>query len=450
MVLAQRQKEELNRAIADYLFANGYVKALNAFREESQLAGENDRKYDGLLEKKWTSVIRLQKKVMDLEAKLNEAEKEFQSMQNAIGFGVAGAAPGSGLSDRSDRRDVDAIPRPPAKFTLTGHRSPITRVLFHPHYNVFVSASEDASIKVWDYETGEFEHTLKGHTDSVQDVAFDPSGKFLASCSADMQVKLWDFTIYQCIKTLTGHDHNVSSVAFLPSGDFLVSASRDKTIKMWEVSTGYCTKTFIGHTEWIRSVRPSPEGNLLASCSNDHTIRIWSVESRECQVVLRGHEHVVECIAWASHPQSILAINSSASEGGDSTNFTNDGFINATTNGISTDLNSLPSSMNSSLLLVSGSRDRTIRFWDVNIGICLFVLIGHDNWVRQLVFHPHGRLLLSASDDKTIRVWDLKNRRCHKTLNAHSHFVTSLDVNRLAPYAITGSVDQTIHIWDCR
>lgn len=85
---------------------------------------------------------------MDLEAKLNEAEKEFQSMQNAVGFGIAGAAPGSGLSDRGDRRDVDAIPRPPAKFTLTGHRSPITRVLFHPHYNVFVSASEDASIKV--------------------------------------------------------------------------------------------------------------------------------------------------------------------------------------------------------------------------------------------------------------------------------------------------------------
>nr|CAH8848240.1 unnamed protein product [Trichobilharzia regenti] len=451
MVLAQRQKEELNRAIADYLFSNGYNKALDAFREESHLAGENDKKYDGLLEKKWTSVIRLQKKVMDLEAKLNEAEKEFQLMQSSIGFGIAGAAPGSGLADRGDRRDVDAIPRPPAKFTLTGHRSPITRVLFHPHYNVFVSASEDASIKVWDYETGEFEHTLKGHTDSVQDVAFDPTGKLLASCSADMQVKLWDFTMYQCIKTLSGHDHNVSSVAFLPSGDFLVSASRDKTIKMWEVSTGYCIKTFTGHTEWIRSVRPSPEGNLLASCSNDQTIRVWSVESRDCQVILRGHEHVVECIAWASHPQSILAITTSTSGSGDSADATTEGLVmSSATNGISNDSHSSPPSMTAALLLVSGSRDRTIRFWDVNTGVCLFVLIGHDNWVRQLVFHPHGRLLLSASDDKTIRVWDLKNRRCHKTLNAHSHFVTSLDINRLAPFAVTGSVDQTIHIWDCR
>ena len=42
-----------------------------------------------------------------------------------------------------------------------------------------VSGSEDATIKVWDFETGEYERTLKGHTDSVQDIAFDPTGKVL-------------------------------------------------------------------------------------------------------------------------------------------------------------------------------------------------------------------------------------------------------------------------------
>ena len=35
------------------------------------------------------------------------------------------------------------------------------------------------SVKVWDYETGEYERTLKGHTDSVQDMSFDQSGKWL-------------------------------------------------------------------------------------------------------------------------------------------------------------------------------------------------------------------------------------------------------------------------------
>lgn len=46
-------------------------------------------------------------------------------------------------------------------------------------FNLMVSASEDATIKVWDYETGDYERSLKGHTDSVQDIAFDSHGKLL-------------------------------------------------------------------------------------------------------------------------------------------------------------------------------------------------------------------------------------------------------------------------------
>lgn len=52
-----------NKAIADYLSTNGYQDALEAFKKEADMPGEVERKYGGLLEKKWTSVIRLQKKV---------------------------------------------------------------------------------------------------------------------------------------------------------------------------------------------------------------------------------------------------------------------------------------------------------------------------------------------------------------------------------------------------
>ncbi len=101
--------------------------------------------------------------VMDLEAKLSEIEKEY----------VAGAP------TRDKRSPQEWLPRSPEKFTLTGHRSPITRVIFHPVYTLLVSASEDSTIKIWDFETGDYERTLKGHTDSVQDVAFDNAGKTL-------------------------------------------------------------------------------------------------------------------------------------------------------------------------------------------------------------------------------------------------------------------------------
>lgn len=411
MVLSQRQREELNKAIADYLGQNGFYTALEEFKKEAEMPEDIEKKYSGLLEKKWTSVIRLQKKVMDLEAKLSEAEKEITS----------------GGPTRKDRNAADWIPRPPAKFELKRHRSPITRVIFHPHYNYMVSCSEDASIMIWDYECGEYIKSLKGHTDSVQDIAFDHTGKILASCSADLTVKLWDFqdNVWTCMKTLHGHDHNVSSVCFLPSGDFLVSSSRDKTIKMWEVNTGFNTRTYTGHRDWVRMVRVNPDGSLLASCSNDQTVRVWVTATRECKVELREHDHVVECIAWA--PQSARqAINEAAG--------------NEDKRGTSSE----------GPFLISGSRDKTIKVWDVGVHTCLFTLVGHDNWVRGLLFHPQGKYIISVSDDKTLRTWDISNKRNMKTLDAHLHFVTSLDFHRSAPFVITGSVDQFLKVWECR
>lgn len=155
-----------NQAIADYLDSNGYSEALEVFRKEAEVPTEIDRKYRGLLEKKWTSVIRLQKKVMELESKLSETEKELVE----------------GAPTKAKRTPTEWIPRHPEKFKLTGHRATVNRVIFHPIFSVMVSASEDASIKVWDFETGEFERTLKGHTDSVQDIAFDGQGKLLGEC----------------------------------------------------------------------------------------------------------------------------------------------------------------------------------------------------------------------------------------------------------------------------
>ena len=90
--------------------------------------------------------------VNELEAKLSEAEKEYIS----------------GAPTREKRSPSEWIPRPPEKYELSGHRAPVTRVVFHPIFSLMVSASEDATIKIWDFETGDYERTLKGHTDSVQ------------------------------------------------------------------------------------------------------------------------------------------------------------------------------------------------------------------------------------------------------------------------------------------
>ena len=60
------------QAIADYLMSNGYNEALDSFKKEADMPGEVDKKYQGLLEKKWTSVIRLQKKVCEIIVKTSD------------------------------------------------------------------------------------------------------------------------------------------------------------------------------------------------------------------------------------------------------------------------------------------------------------------------------------------------------------------------------------------
>ena len=72
--------------------------------------------------------------------------------------------------------------------------------------------------------------------------------------------------------------------------------------------------------------------------------------------------------------------------------------------------------------------------------------MGHDNWVRSVVFHSSGKYIISSSDDKSIRLWSIQLARSAKTISeAHPHFVTSVDFNTKFPIMASASVDMKVH-----
>jgi len=72
----------------------------------------------------------------------------------------------------------------------------------HPFYNIVASASEDASIRLWDFELGENERTLKSHAGIVTFLAFNSNGNILASSATDLMIKLWNLETFSVAKTL--------------------------------------------------------------------------------------------------------------------------------------------------------------------------------------------------------------------------------------------------------
>lgn len=413
-----------------YLTSVNLPNSAAALREELQIGETFDaatsKRYEGLLEKKWTSVVRLQKKVgpicwisrttrrLIFGSQIMELESRNASLQSEID-----SATPTSLSKRNTD-PTTWLPRSPARHTLQSHREPVTCVAFHPVFSSLASGSEDYTIKIWDWELGELERTVKGHTRPVLDVDFGGprGGTLLASCSSDLTIKLWDPSDeYKNIRTLPGHDHSVSAVRFIPSGaagspssgNLLVSASRDKSLRIWDVSTGYCVKTIRGHADWVRDVSPSFDGRWLVSTGNDQTARIWDASSGEPKATLLGHEHSVECCVFAP-PASYGHLATLAG------------------------MKKPPSASSSAEFVATGGRDKSIRLWDAR-GTLIKTLIGHENWVRGLVFHPGGKYLLSVSDDKTLRCWDLSQEgKMVKTLDeSHGHFVSCI---RWAPGVI--------------
>lgn len=100
--------------------------------------------------------------------------------------------------------------------------------------------------------------------------------------------------------------------------------------------------------------------------------------------------------------------------------------------------------MSDSKTAISGSRDTTLRVWDISTGCCTAILMGHQASVRCLEIH--GDLVVSGSYDTTAKIWSISSGQCLRTLCGHFSqiYAIAFDGVRVA----TGSLDTSVRIWD--
>ena len=98
--------------------------------------------------------------------------------------------------------------------------------------------------------------------------------------------------------------------------------------------------------------------------------------------------------------------------------------------------------------LASGSKDKTIKLWDLATGEEQATLEGHTDDVYSVAYSPDGKILASCSKDATIKLWDAKTRTGKGTLKGHGGGVSCLAFSPDKTTLASGSADQTIKLTD--
>ncbi|XP_064829017.1 WD repeat and SOCS box-containing protein 2 [Oncorhynchus masou masou] len=108
----------------------------------------------------------------------------------------------------------------------------------------------------------------------------------------------------------------------------------------------------------------------------------------------------------------------------------------------------------SRLLLATGLENGVIKIWDVETGQPRFDLKGHEGIARDLVFTPNEKLtLVSSSRDKTLRIWDLtqKGEKEPHVLSGHKDWVSCCSVSPdCSMIASVGRFDRMVCLWSLR
>ncbi len=303
--------------------------------------------------------------------------------------------------------------------TLAGHIKGINCIALKPQNKnssqSLIASGSKGEIKLWDLKTGDLIATLSEYpwvrtviVDEINDLAFSPDGQTLASGGADSTIKMWHLGAKDLIDIMHKHNGMVRCIGFTPDGRMLATGGDDRKIQFWDMTERQVIMTLSLEDTAAHSLIFSQDAKTLVTGSY-RKIKVWNISTKEelscvdveLQHSLIGHSHIVSSLALSKDRK----------------------------------------------ILVSGSKDKTIKIWHLKTGELISTLKGHKDGVCAVALSKNEQIIASGSADKTIKLWHLETGELLSTFTGHSDTVTALTFTEKGNILVSGSLDKTVKIW---
>lgn len=248
------------------------------------------------------------------------------------------------------------------------------------------------------------------HTSRIYAVRASPN--YIVSASADGSVRIWSKRLRSlALPPLLGHERAVLAIEVSEPLDIIFSSDSGGNILLWRLSDGKLLQSVQAHEDSV--LKLAWDGRYVVSASRDCTAKIWKFGAVGSAPNIMELKHTL--VGHATAVIDVLMADGCA---------------------------------------VTSSGDRSVRFWDLDSGVCTRTIEGLASMTRiQIVEGVVGPILVGACTDGNVRVYEIASVDLIACLVGHTNLVRSLKVFRAegqgcVPWVITSaSYDGTVRVW---